>query len=112
MYSLISVILLSIYLYFKKGEKLIEWWAIYYEKNIIKFYSYYYIFFTLYKIKTAIKLYLNFFSILFIFIFTPKMEKSSSNDEPYIMKKILLNIILVIIHFLLYMKLKFYLIFT
>ena len=40
------------------------------------------------------------------------MEKSSSNDEPYIMKKILLNIILVIIHFLLYMKLKFYLIFT
>ena len=79
-------------------------------KNIIKFYSYYYITSALHKIKTTIKFYLNLLFI--IFFFTPKMEKGSSNDEPYIMKKILLNIILLIIHFLLYMKLKFYLIFT
>ena len=64
MYSLNSVILLSIYLYFKKKEKSSSSDEPYImKKNIIKFYSYYYIPFTLHKIKIITKLYLNLFLI-------------------------------------------------
>ena len=71
MYSLNSIILLSIYLYFKKRRKAhqvmsrILWKK--YEKNIIKFYSCYYITSALHKIKTTIKFYLNLFFIIFFF---------------------------------------------
>jgi len=44
--------------------------------------------------------------ILLNFLHFAKMEKSSSNDELYIMKKILLSFIVIIIYPLLYIKLK------
>ena len=69
MYSLNSVILLSIYLYFKKKEKSSSSDEPYImKKNIIKFYSYYYIPFTLHKIKIITKLYLNLFFIIFHYV--------------------------------------------
>ena len=68
MYSLISVILLSIYLYLKKERSSSSDEPYIMKKNIIKFYSYYYITSALHKIKTTIKFYLNLFFIIFHYI--------------------------------------------